>query len=42
MTKDSKDEKKPDPKMDPKFEKVVQTFLKTPTKPHKPKDGNEN
>ncbi len=24
---------------DPKFEKVVQHFLKTPPKPHKPKKG---
>jgi hypothetical protein len=31
MAKDS------DPKDDPKFQKVVQTFLNTPPQPHKPK-----
>jgi hypothetical protein len=28
--------KKPDPTKDPDFQRVVQTFLNTPPKPHKP------
>jgi hypothetical protein len=28
---------KPDPTKDPEFQKVVQTFLRTPPKPHKAK-----
>jgi len=27
---------KPDPTKDPKFQQVVQTFLRTPPQPHKP------
>jgi hypothetical protein len=33
MAKDS------DPTKDPEFQKVVQTFLRTPPKPHAPKAG---
>jgi hypothetical protein len=30
---------KPDPTKDPEFQKVVQTFLRTPPKPHKKAKG---
>lgn len=35
------DKKETDPTENPKFKRVVEHFLKTPPKPHKPLSGDE-